>query len=241
MLIRSALACLVFVLASISAAQAQVTYNYTSPVYNAVSPHIAPDCSAVGGCADYNISQSVTGTITLTAPLTPNLVSSLIPATSVVSYSFSDGINTIASSEAAARLYGFQVTTDASGVITSAIIEVQEWRDGLAAGHAAGAFAGDTSTNVRLNSIWVGSTSFGVRNNRICGAVIVSLAGVPDTCNAPPVTDQFTSVATIASNGTWTLVVVPTIPTLSEWALILLALLFAGGGALIIHRRSRTA
>jgi hypothetical protein len=114
-----------------AAADAQVTYSYVSPTYAGVAPHTAGDCSAVGGCVDYSIGQSVVGSITLATPLAPNLSDSLVPATSVVEYSFSDGVNTISSSEPGARLYGFQVSTDASGVITSAVIEVQEWRDGL--------------------------------------------------------------------------------------------------------------
>jgi hypothetical protein len=79
------------------AAKAAVTYDYTGLDFTRV----------IGA---YTTSDSVTGSFTLASPLGDNLSLSVITP---VSFSFSDGVNTITSANASISL--FEVNTDASG------------------------------------------------------------------------------------------------------------------------------
>lgn len=219
-------------------ANAQATYTFTGGTYSATSNHTAADCTAVGGCADYSTAQSIAGSFTVAAPLAANLTNSAVSASAVSSYSFSDGINTISSSNPGARILSLSVTTNSSGTITSAGMSIQKWRDGLASGHVAIA-ASSTTSNGRFDSMEFSNSTGYAFNNRFCTIVGVSSAGAADSClTSPPQTDEYTSSGT-ALSGSWTSPAPATVPTLSEWAMIGLAGLLAILGMLSIQRGRR--
>ena len=91
---------------SIAAARADVTYTYTGN-----------DFTTFSSPTTYTTSDSVTGSITLTSALADN-ISSFInqPAASIVSFSFSDGQQTITNANATLSQFDFE--TNSSGDIT---------------------------------------------------------------------------------------------------------------------------
>lgn len=196
------------------------TYTYTGGLYPAVA-NFTPPCSA-GPCADYSTSMRVTGWFTTAVPLATNLASQDVTSL-VTSYSFSDGINTIASSDPNARIYlPFVISTDGSGNIVpaSSSLSVMLWETGTAPHNAAD----------RLSYIDPTGGSNAVNNNG-CATVGLSIAGTPDSCSG--ITgDAAMSVADVPA-GTWVFTNPSanpsTVPTLSEWAVILLSLLLAVG------------
>jgi hypothetical protein len=100
---RLLLAAFAFSLSSL-AAQADVVYDYTGLDYTV----------AFGS---YTTSESVTGTFTLAAPLADNLNDAII---SPVSFSISDGLQTITNANAATSAFTF--STDATGNLTNWVI-----------------------------------------------------------------------------------------------------------------------
>src|SRR5271168_4093332 len=91
------------------------TYNVTSPDYTIVNNYT--NCT-VGTCVDYSTSLSASGNFTTSAALAANLSNAVI-ASDITSYSFSDGLNSFASSDPETRLQRFSVSTDSNGNITS--------------------------------------------------------------------------------------------------------------------------
>ncbi len=89
---------------SIAAARADVTYSYTGNDFTATT-------------APYTTSDSVTGSITLTSALADNIDSFYeVPAASIVSFSFSDGQQTITNANAVGTEF-FYFETNSSGDI----------------------------------------------------------------------------------------------------------------------------
>src|SRR5205809_130554 len=91
------------------------TYTFTGPAFSSVQSNTT--CT-VGTCATYTTSMNVTGSFTTAAPLAANLSNTNVAAL-VTSYSFNDGVNTIASPDSNARIHTFTVTTNGSGAITA--------------------------------------------------------------------------------------------------------------------------
>jgi hypothetical protein len=85
------------------------TYSYTGPNYNGI------EGSGILGFPPYTTSMNVTGSFTVAAPLI-NLSDQDITS-SILSFSFFDGINTITSNNATS--YAFTVSTDAFGNLTA--------------------------------------------------------------------------------------------------------------------------
>ena len=132
---------------------ATATYTFTGPPFD--------DFFGSG----YTAAMRVTGSFTTLAPLPANMPNSNIWA-QVISYSFSDGVNTIASSDPKAVVGRFYATTDGAGRITSAAnISVDRWATTPGVGN-------------RYDSIRISSTglSSGLSNAQ-CG-----LLGTADVC-----------------------------------------------------------
>jgi hypothetical protein len=156
---------------------------------------------------------------------------------SVTSYLFTDGINSYSSSNPNTRPDIFNISTNAAGNIIAASSEVQIklWQSGSSPHTAGDRFA--------IFDVCSGCLPFGgdgAGNNGDCTAVGTSIA--PDSCVGGSA-DASTSQATAGSNGTWSTLAPPqqssSIPTLSEWALILLSLLVAGFAVRALSLRRR--
>lgn len=87
-----------------------ITYTYTGP-------------SFTGYFGPYNGSDSISGSFTVAGPLADNLTS--LTTINPVSFSFSDGVNTISNTSYNISDY-FQVETDANGGLTGYSISVQD-------------------------------------------------------------------------------------------------------------------
>jgi hypothetical protein len=83
------------------------TYTYTGNDFTVVQ-------------GSYTLTDSVTGEFALSAPLSDTTSYDAIPT----SFSFSDGIQTITNSTPGISVFGFDVTTDASGDIVSWLIDI---------------------------------------------------------------------------------------------------------------------
>jgi hypothetical protein len=209
------------------APQPPTTYLYSSPFYTFVNTN---STCTVGTCASYTTAMRITGSFTTAGPLAANLGLANIAAL-LTSYSFNDGVNTIANGDPDARIVTFQVTTDGSAGITAESIRLQQWETGSSP-HAAGD---------RFDSIALETTVAEGVNNFSC--VVVGTApssGVADICSSPS-SDTNTSAGGILGAGTWTVLggggPIAAVPTLSTWAMGLLALLLAGLAAAKVGRR----
>jgi hypothetical protein len=208
------------------APQPPTTYLYSSPFYTFVNTN---STCTVGTCASYTTAMRITGSFTTAGPLAANLGLANIAAL-LTSYSFNDGVNTIANGDPDARIVTFQVTTDGSAGITAEDIRLQQWETGSSP-HAAGD---------RFDSIALATTVAEGVNNFSC--VVVGTApssGVADICSSPS-SDTNTSAGGILGAGTWTVLggggPIAAVPTLSTWAMGLLALLLAGLAAAKVGR-----
>lgn len=116
------------------------------------------------------------------------------------------------------RVVRFEVSTDANGAITNFVLVLHRWQS------AAPPVAGD-----RVDIFVVSLGAIIAVHNVECTTVGASpFNGVPNACLANS-GDGGTSGATSPAGALPILVVAPaSIPTLSEWALILLALALAG-------------
>jgi len=218
------------------------TYSYTGPLYTSTTD-FTPPCGT-GPCADYALGQRISGQFTTAAPLPPNLVSPDAHA-SVTSYSFTDGVNTYSSSDPNTRFSIFAISTDVAGniIAASSEVQIQLWQSGSNP-HTAGARAAVFDA---CSGSCGGLGGDHVDNNFICTSVQVSGGGGgnidADTC-AGGSGDPSTSAASVTagSTGTWSTLAPQqssSIPTLSEWALILLSLLVAGFAVRALSLRSR--
>jgi hypothetical protein len=222
----AAIACIFAGLAT-GAAEA-ATYTYTSGLYTAVLPHAAADCTPVGGCTDYTLTESITGSFTTAIPLAANL--SFAPVTPL-SYSFSDGVNTIADSQAGARIDEFEVSTDNAGNITGVQIFLMAWRDGGGPVPPHAQTNADSPTaNARLNAIVITPGGVAGDNDMYC-----SNYGAPaDTCTGAT-SDSFSSAGGNSTPGVWVTKLFP-VPTLSETMLALFAVLLGSLGFTSVRR-----
>lgn len=193
-------------------ANAQVTYAPTVANYTTVTDFTS--CPVGETCTNYTTAMNQSGSFTVATALAPNLSNTNIAA-SVTSYSFSDGINTYSSANASDRIYRFTVTTDGAGNITSAQILLEKWLAGTSP-HSSGD---------KFSYISVGSLSV---NNGTCTTVGASLAGIADSCLAEGGgTGRSQASAPAASWVRITPSQPVSVPTLSEWAMIIMASLMA--------------
>lgn len=207
------------------------TYTYTGPLFSTITNHTT--CT-VGICADYSGSMRVTGFFTTAAPLASGLVGSNV-TTLVTSYSFNDGVNTIASSDANARLYDVIVSTSGTGAITAWNFAVQRWTTNNPGPHVV---------NDRQNAIIIDSAVFDAAfNNAQCIDVTPQPPPVAaDSCFASVTTTDGSS-ARASTIGAFALQVASSIaiPTLSAWNIMGLGALVMLCGLFRLRRSKRVS
>ena len=183
-------------------------------------------------CANFLSTHNVTGTFTTSGALPANASNQEIGST-VTSYSFSSGLDTVASTDTNARLTTLKISTDASGNITSINVgQAVQWTSGSAP-HVSGN---------RLNAVTIVGSNGISTHNAACQTVGTGASGVTDTCLQATVSDTSRSTASNAPvsvsmaqppvTGT-----ASPIPTVSEWGLILMASLLGLFGIARLRRQ----
>lgn len=218
--------------AAASAAQAQSTYSYTGAVYAGFTNFTT--CQA-GDCEDFLPGQNVSVSFQTASPLAPNLSSANI-ASLVTSFSATDGLTTYSSAEPQSYVFRLIVSTDVTGAMTSADVTVL--RDQTATLAAAPGSAPFSNPNTKLDSLVVAAdgTSF-ARHNATCDSIGVAPSGRLNSCLTFKLVDPGISSATASAPVLWVSpppMGVAAVPTLSEWAMILLGLTLAGYAALTV-------
>jgi len=211
----------VVVLLTASPAQALTTYTFSGPTFDTIDNH---STCVVGTCAEYTTAHRVTGTIITASVLNPNLglqdISGLVS-----SWTFSDGVNTIASTQPAARVGQIHASTDGAGNITSVSLNVYLWQ--------ALPPTLDGTANERFNSITI--LDFVPLNVATTNARCTEVSGLDCSLFA---NNTDSSTGQKSAMGTWTTGSTQSIPTLSEWGQLIAFALVAGIGALALHRRA---
>lgn len=210
---------------------ATVTVSSTGN-YTTFQNHTNCTTSPASSCANYTSTQNVSGTFTTSGALPAN-ANNLEIGSTVTSYSFSSGLETVASTDTNARLNTLRVSTNASGNITGLILQAVQWRTSSAP-HAAGE---------RINAVTVNGTNGASFHNAFCQITGTGNSGVTDTClsTSVPITDTSRSSAsgsTVSYLTTPTAVSSPApVPTVSEWGLILMASLLGLFGIARLRRK----
>jgi len=154
--------------------------------YATIANHTACTTSPSSLCADFSASDNVTGTFTTAGPLPANASDLEIGAT-VVSYSLFSGLDTIASTNADARLNTLRISTDASGNITGVnLLHAVLWQTGSVPHSTADRFAAIT--------LVPGNNGVSTRNSG-CTTVGTGDSGIADTCLVATITDASRSTA----------------------------------------------
>ncbi|MGE7198106.1 IPTL-CTERM sorting domain-containing protein [Brevundimonas naejangsanensis] len=231
------------------AVAAPVTYYVQSEPYTAITNSTA---CPVGVCKAYGAGQRLSGTITFFGPLDPDLdVHTDDVGHMIDDFQLSDGQNTYTLLNAGVpdpnMVINFaNVSTDASGVVTA--FEFKFDRTNGAPYSVSVMPSNDLQT--RVSTIYFTSIhpAVSVDNNARCTAR-GTVSNAPT--NTPGAGCIQTTVipaegASQAQAGTVTMSLTPPappapVPTLSEWAMILLGVLLAGGAALHLQRRRQTA
>lgn len=230
-------------------AAAQVVYYVTGAPYTAVANSTA--CPAGDCSTTYTTQQRLSGTVTFFGPLDPNLnVQTSDVGQMIDDFNLSDGQNTYRLMTPDGMNFtpnivinAAAVSTNASGVITAFEFKIDR-TNGTPFSVSAVA---SPDVQTRVASIYFSSVHPLVlaQNNARC-----TLRGASSTAtqsgnlrgcqNSVPVASEGAANAT-SSAVTMSLTPPPApVPTLSEWALILLGGLLMAGATLTIHRR-RTA
>ena len=194
------------------------TYTYTGVAYTSVT----------GG---YTTSMSITGSFETSAPIPPNSTD-LDLMSLITSWSFSDGQNTLANANSVIDFPGFPGfsplgTTDSSGNLVSAQLYL-----------TSSPFPG--TIGALVNSIYVDGFVSRAEVDGACASI--GAGGFCSSFGSSPSNE----VGGAAVPGAWAWTAPPVIPpvtpapaapvsTLSEWALITLAMLLAG--VVFIRRR----
>lgn len=210
------------------AASAAATYTFTGANYDTTAPFTAP--CATGNCANFSLSMKTSGTFSGPTRLAPNLPGVDITA-ALTSFSFSDGVTTYSSTDPQVRVYQFIVTTDANSNITAVAILVERFQTGGAA-HVVG----DRFDFINIT----GTGQVAAQHNFICTGVGVSPGGTADSCIAAA-GDASSSNASSAGAGVFAFGALAAVPTLGEYALLLLAAMMGIVGVAGLRRNGATA
>jgi len=206
------------------------TFTYTSGALDTATNFNHSTC-ALGSCADFNNTMHATGSIT-TTPL-PASQTSLDPSPYLTSFTFFDGVTTYSSADPNVRAR-WTVDTDAFGNIASIYGNFQRWQAGSAP-HGA---------SDRFDNL----TIFGPAHyyhNYDCNSVGTSAApqNVPDFCVG--VTFDSNSSYGEYATANWMggagpgAAAATSVPTLSEWGLMILSTLMAVLAVGLMRRRTR--
>lgn len=204
------------------------TYTFTSPTYGTTTN--AGAC-VVGECTTYTAAQNARASFTFAAPLAPNLPN-VDRTAAITAYSFSDGVRTTTGPGPLATTFRVQFGTDATGLPTGFLVQLERTPGPPYTSSAAA----DPNSYVSAINFTPGTTT--VLGNALCTLRAAGFGAVsgPGSCAIVAVNGNTSQ----ASAGGPTVSVVTPVPTLSEWAMILLALTLAGGAILIVHRRRPT-
>jgi hypothetical protein len=224
--VKNWLVSLVLLLAATVAHSQTTTYVATATGNYTLLFNFTPPC-AIAPCENFNTGIGASGSFTLAAPLPANQpLTNIAPL--VTAFSFSDGLHTFASTDAAVRVYLFNVATDASGGISATDIRIERFLTGTSP-YAPG----DRLAMVEFQA--TGAADY----NAPCVTVGVSPAGVADTCILKG-TDTNRSLA-FGSARVWSIAVAATpaiaVPALSEWGAILMAAVGALAGLVMLRSR----
>ena len=200
-----------------------VRYTFSSPNYGTTST--VASCATPGLCADFTTSMAPGGDFTTSPALPANLSGATIDGL-ITSFSVSNGIDFVSSSDPNVVLEQAQVWTDAAGAITQSAFSVYRWLSGTPP-HSAG----DRVSLVFLGS--GGNASRGVHNTT-CGAV----DGLGRCTTFADDSSTSSAIVTI-SGSAWTAATVArpatSVPSSSAASLVALALAL---GALAASRLS---
>lgn len=212
-----------------SFATSAATYTFTGSNYVAPA-NFTPPCGT-GSCANFTTAMHLSGTFSTSTRPPANAVGVDITAI-LASGSFNDGLTTYAGIDPGLRVYQFQVVTDANSVITDQFILIERWQDGSAGPHAVGD---------RFDYFIIapgGSTQ--VFHNRQCTAVGAAPSGVGDACTGD-LADGSDSLAASGAGPVMALAPGAAVPTLGEYALLLLAALMGIFGMYGVRRNNGAA
>lgn len=184
----------------------------------------------VGECATYTTARRATATLTFAAPLAPNLPV-VDRSADVTAFTFSDGVTTTTGPGALGSIQTLSLGTDASGLPTGYFL-ILERTPG-----PPYVVSDPTNPNSRLSVVaFLPSQSQSVAN-AVCSVRASTAAGSsPGNCSMIAA-DSDTSNATATGPTVVTLVAPITVPTMTEWAMILLGSLLAGYAILLVQRR----
>lgn len=236
---RRRLALAIFAAAAVAAfspqaAVAQSTYTFTGAPYDAFVNFTA---CADGNCANFTTAQFVTGSFQTSAPLPPNLVAADVMSL-ITAYSFNDGVTTYSSTDGQSYIRVVGITTDANGAVTRGGFSFARHRTATPTTTPPGQPYGDPNTKIDFLNI-NGSGTTAAFHNMTC-ATRAALPQRADACATIYATDDGDSEATSSGTRLWVSpppVVVAAVPTMSEWAMILLGLMLAGFAALTMRSR----
>lgn len=199
-----------------------MTYTFTGPSYTSTA-----DCTA-SNCPRFTTAMSVSGSMTFSAPLAPNLSDQAVTDT-LTGFTISNGVTAFASTDPAVRLSstGIRVTTDGAGNVQSANFTVSRWVDGTAGPHNAGNSIDWAFVTPTITRGWSRYTCVGISAGDRCNSNITDAGSSSANGNSA----SFTPSAPTATSGA-----VP-VPSLSDGALILMAGLLAAMGCMRFRRR----
>ncbi|MFC5344132.1 IPTL-CTERM sorting domain-containing protein [Brevundimonas staleyi] len=218
---------------SVGQAVAQTTrYVVTSQTYNGVDNSMATPCE-LAPCPSFTTSMKIQGSITFAAPLAPNLSVADIPASQIVAYHFEDGVTTYDKSDPRSRIFVVKMSTDGAGAVTNFDIRFNRWNVAPGTGDVTGRLGYFEARPAAVSAL---------ANMQCMGAPSTSTSsGETDTCSSVNFGADTVVSQNIGGVVTFVLAPAPPVPTLSEWAMILLGLTLAGAAAVVIQRRRMTA
>lgn len=193
------------------------------------------NCTTVpaSACANFLTTHNVSGTFTTAGPLPANANNQEIGST-VTSYSFANGLDTVASTDTNARLNSLRISTDASGNITNVnSMQAVQW--------TTGPIPHDNTS--RFNAVTLAGANGAGTHNSACQTLGTGNSGVADTCVQAVINDTSRSTG-LNSPVSYSMAQTPPVtgtaapvPTMSEWALLLMTSLLGLFGAARLRRK----